>query len=168
MAWSAITTKVKDAVFGFQSYNIISDDLNYLKTQTEVLVAANGTTIKDNSVPEAGLKVSNTPTDGYVLVARSNATGNMTWENTPGGLKSLQRGTIAIAANAVSGNATISAVTMNKTFISHLGVSGVAYSYDQHCRLELTSTTNVLATFGGTGVPINSNATVGFEVVEFN
>ncbi len=37
-------------------------------------------TIANNVVDEANLKVSNAPTDGYVLVARSGNTGGMTWE----------------------------------------------------------------------------------------
>ena len=46
MAWIAIPHKSKDDAFGSQSFNIISDDINYLKTQSEVLVAAAGTTTK--------------------------------------------------------------------------------------------------------------------------
>ena len=36
-------------------------------------------TIADNVVDEANLKVSNTPTDGYVLTAQSGNTGGLTW-----------------------------------------------------------------------------------------
>ena len=49
----------------------------------EVTSTADGATvITDNVVDEANLKVSNTPTDGNVLVARSGNTGGMTWEAT--------------------------------------------------------------------------------------
>jgi len=41
-------------------------------------------TIADNVVDEANLKVSNAPTDGYVLVARSANTGGLTWESVSG------------------------------------------------------------------------------------
>jgi len=37
------------------------------------------TVIADNVVDEANLKVSNTPTDGYVLTAQSGNTGGLTW-----------------------------------------------------------------------------------------
>jgi hypothetical protein len=78
----------------------------------------------------------------------------------------VQRGTISIAAAAVSGNATISAVVMANSFVRHLSLSGLPQANDQGVRLELTSTTNVLATFGGTA-PTGGTATIGFEVVEF-
>jgi hypothetical protein len=39
----------------------------------------NGSYITDNTIDEANLKVSNTPTNGYVLTAQSAATGGLTW-----------------------------------------------------------------------------------------
>ena len=46
----------------------------------EVTSTADGATvISDNVVDEANLKVSNTPTDGYVLTAQSGNTGGLTW-----------------------------------------------------------------------------------------
>lgn len=46
----------------------------------EVTSAGDGaTTIADNVVDEANLKVSNTPTNGYVLTAQSGNTGGLTW-----------------------------------------------------------------------------------------
>jgi len=47
----------------------------------EVTSTGDGATvIADNVVDEANLKVSNAPTNGYVLTARSANTGGMTWE----------------------------------------------------------------------------------------
>ena len=43
------------------------------------------TVIADNIIDEANLKVSNSPTNGYVLTARSGNTGGMTWEEASGG-----------------------------------------------------------------------------------
>ena len=82
MAWIAIPHKSKDDAFGSQSFNIISDDINYLKTQSEVLVAAAGTTMKVDMVPEAALAVSNSAVEGGRLVARAAAGGGLTWEET--------------------------------------------------------------------------------------
>ena len=49
----------------------------------EVTSSGDGaTTIADNVVDEANLKISNAPTNGYVLTARSGNTGGLTWEAT--------------------------------------------------------------------------------------
>ena len=46
----------------------------------EVTSTADGATvIADNVVDEANLKISNTPTNGYVLTAQSGNTGGLTW-----------------------------------------------------------------------------------------
>ena len=39
----------------------------------------NGSYITDDTVDEANLKISNNPTNGYVLTAQSGASGGMTW-----------------------------------------------------------------------------------------
>ena len=51
----------------------------------EVTSSGNASTIADNMVDEANLKASNSPTNGYVLTARSGNTGGMTWEAAAGG-----------------------------------------------------------------------------------
>jgi hypothetical protein len=51
----------------------------------EVTSSGNATTIADNMVDEANLKVSNAPTNAYVLTARSGNTGGMTWEAASAG-----------------------------------------------------------------------------------
>jgi hypothetical protein len=69
----------------------------------EVTSTADGATvIADNIVDEANLKVSNAPTNGQVLVARSGNTGGMTWEASPA--PSFE---IFEHANALSANKTI-------------------------------------------------------------
>ena len=45
----------------------------------EVTGTAGSNTIADNVVDEANLKVSNSPTNGYVLTAQSGNTGGLTW-----------------------------------------------------------------------------------------
>ena len=51
----------------------------------EVTSTGDGATvIADNVVDEANLKVSNTPTNGYVLTAQSGNTGGLTWAESAG------------------------------------------------------------------------------------
>jgi hypothetical protein len=54
-------------------------------THTGEVTGSTSLTIAGNVVDEANLKVSNAPTDGYVLTARSAAVGDMTWEAASGG-----------------------------------------------------------------------------------
>jgi len=50
----------------------------------EVTSTADGATvIADNVVDEANLKISNTPTNGFVLTAQSGNTGGLTWATSP-------------------------------------------------------------------------------------
>ena len=51
----------------------------------EVTSSGNATTITDNTVDEANLKVSNSPTNGYMLTAQSGNTGGLTWAVAGGG-----------------------------------------------------------------------------------
>ena len=68
----------------------------------EVTSTADGATvIADNIVDEANLKVSNTPTNGYVLTAQSGNTGGLTWAAASGGgLSSDAQGNTVGGSNA--------------------------------------------------------------------
>lgn len=81
MAYVVLPIKAKNDAFGFQHANNIKTDLDYLKTQSEVLVAENGTAIKDAVVSAASLKASNTPIEGAVPVSRAAQTGGQSWES---------------------------------------------------------------------------------------
>jgi len=54
-------------------------------THTGEVTGSTALTIADNVVDEANLKVSNTPTNGYVLTAQSGNTGGLTWAAASGG-----------------------------------------------------------------------------------
>ena len=52
-------------------------------THSGEVTGATALTIADNIVDEANLKISNSPTNGYVLTAQSGNTGGMTWATAP-------------------------------------------------------------------------------------
>jgi len=56
----------------------------------EVTSVGNATTIAANIVDEANLKVSNAPTNGYMLTAQSGNTGGLTWASAGGGAHTEQ------------------------------------------------------------------------------
>lgn len=61
-----------------------ANDYSHPNHSGEVTSLSDGaTTISDNVVDEANLKVSNAPTDGYMLTAQSGATGGLTWAAAP-------------------------------------------------------------------------------------
>ena len=84
----------------------------------EVTSSADGATVvADNIIDEANLKVSNSPTNGYVLTAQSGNTGGLTWAAASGGASELNdlsdvitnsfgpfssEGTIGIGAGALA------------------------------------------------------------------
>jgi hypothetical protein len=54
-------------------------------THTGDVTGATALTIADNIIDEANLKVSNAPTNGYMLTAQSGNTGGLTWAAASGG-----------------------------------------------------------------------------------
>ena len=74
----------------------------------EVTSSADGATvIADNIVDEANLKVSNAPTNGYVLTAQSGNTGGLTWAEVGGGPSLGTDSIIRTNAQTISENITI-------------------------------------------------------------
>ena len=82
-------------------------------------------------------------------------------------IKSIQRGTIVIAAASASNTATIAAVATENTVVRWLGISydtdGAVDERSAWAYLSLTNATTVTATRGAT----TGAATVSYEVTEF-
>jgi len=74
-------------------------------THSGEVTGSGALTIADNIVDEANLKVSNSPSNGYVLTAQSGNTGGLTWQESAGGGKLLQSLFSTVAA--ASGTTTI-------------------------------------------------------------
>ena len=93
IADTAVTTAkiANDAVTADKLANSINTEItaNTAKTSnathTGEVTGGTALTIADNVVDEANLKVSNSPTNGYVLTAQSGDTGGLTWAAQSGG-----------------------------------------------------------------------------------
>jgi len=87
-----------------------------------------------------------------------------------GGIKSIQRGTIVIAAGVSSSQtATVTAVNVNKSMLNYLGVTGYysAANIDGigNVRISLTNSTTVTA--NAIAIPNVTAYTVSYELIEF-
>ena len=99
-AWGVMSDDDKTKLDGIATS---SNNYTHPNHSGEVTSTADGATvIADNIVDEANLKVSNAPTNGQVLVARSGASGGMTWEASPSPSYEIFE-----HANALSANKTI-------------------------------------------------------------
>ncbi len=93
IAADAVTTAkiADDAVTADKLANSINSEIaaNTAKvtnaTHSGEVTGATALTIADNVVDEANLKISNTPTNGYVLTAQSGNTGGLTWAEISSG-----------------------------------------------------------------------------------
>ena len=83
------------------------------------------------------------------------------------GIRSIQRGTISVAAGASSNTATVTSVNTAKSELKFLGQSpdaATAMYGKELLRIELTNATTVTATRGGS--PSRGNV-VSYELVEY-
>tara|TARA_R110002012_G_scaffold94704_2_gene229338 strand:+ start:7489 stop:8076 length:588 start_codon:yes stop_codon:yes gene_type:complete len=90
----------------------------------------NGSYIADDSIDEANLKVSNSPTNGYVLTAQSGASGGLTW--------ALDAATDSTKLPLAGGTLTGAVMTATDTDTSNTGSITLNFSTNQNFVLTLT------------------------------
>ena len=95
---------------------VVPTDTNTVYTHPnhsgEVTSTADGAqVVVDNIIDEANLKVSNAPTNGYVLTAQSGNTGGLTWAEAGGGPSLGTDSIIRTNAQTISENITIGSTT---------------------------------------------------------
>ena len=126
----------------------------------EVTSSADGATVvADNIIDEANLKVSNSPTNGYVLTAQSGNTGGLTWAAASGGASeindlsdgvtttnSVGLGSGALAA--ITGTPNVVAVGKDALKASTSGTNNVAVGKES--LKSLTTANNNVAVGHGT------------------
>ena len=90
----------------------------------------NGSYIANDSIDEANLKVSNSPTNGYVLTAQSGASGGLTW--------ALDAATDSTKLPLAGGTLTGAVMTATDTDTSNTGSITLNFSTNQNFVLTLT------------------------------
>jgi cytoskeletal protein CcmA (bactofilin family) len=102
----------------------------------EVTSTADGATVvADNVIDEANLKVSNSPSNGYVLTAQSGNTGGLTWAEAASGAP-------LYAANESSPNAQPSALGNNAIAIGNTTKAGTQASHANAIAIGGSDTTS--------------------------
>ena len=102
----------------------------------EVTSTADGATvIADNIVDEANLKVSNTPTNGYVLSAQSGNTGGLTWAEAGGGM-TTKISTTTISSNAYQVNFTLPTTGYTYLLVHFEGIKPTTDGTNYYIRLS--------------------------------
>lgn len=112
-------------------------------------------------------------TNGTTVTATRNDTAGgtsqsvvtcMVIEFKPGVIKSIQRGTITIAAASSTNTASVNAVNTAKSMLNFVGqTTSAVRTEDGYARLDLTNATTITATRSNT----NNAITIGYELVEF-
>jgi len=149
-----------------------TDDLDTITAGTSVAEGFLLTVMVENTARDVVLKdgTGNLSLGRDITLTGENQMALLVYDGTnwrvvtmAGGVKSIQRGTITVSG-ATTNTATITAVVVAKSLVSHLGQQCATNDAAQaNCHLDLTNTTTITATRGTT----SGAATVSFEVVEF-
>ena len=118
---SAITANTaKTGITSSQASAIIANTAKVTNaTHSGEVTGATALTIANNIVDEANLKVSNSPTNGYVLSAQSGNTGGLTWAEAGGGdFVKLATTTLGSNATTITFSASLITTTYDNYFIT--------------------------------------------------
>ena len=165
---SSAITSAKMASNSIATASVIDDAITYAKMQdtsaaNRVLGAASAGTvgevqvstdmIADAQVDESKLKISNTPTNGYMLTAQSGNTGGLTWAEAGGGAHVLLATTnVTSGVSQVDFTSGIDS-TYKNYMISFTDVHPATDSVTLRMRISISSTfkTDANYIFGGIG-----------------
>jgi hypothetical protein len=112
-AFNSITGYSAAGATGTTSTNVVFSTSPTLVTPA-LGTPSSGTLTSCVGLPEAGLAVSNAPTNGYMLTAQSGDAGGMTWAAAGGGALNL------IGTVVASNDATITVTGLDSTYDAYL------------------------------------------------
>ena len=114
-------------------------------THTGEVTGSGALTVADNIIDEANLKVSNSPTNGYMLTSQSGASGGLTWAEPSGGaMVLLQSVSVTSTVSVVNFNSVFSSTYTNYFFVFWNVLNGIN-NVPFHLRFKDTSNNSLTA-----------------------
>ena len=110
-------------------------------THSGEVTGATALTIANNIVDEANLKVSNSPTNGYVLSAQSGNTGGLTWVETSSGAMTLIKSVTAAGGAYVEFKNGASGVVIDSTYSTYkiIGFNITPQTDDRNIQIQFST-----------------------------
>jgi hypothetical protein len=124
----------------------------------EVTSTADGATvIADNIVDEANLKISNAPTNGYVLTAQSGNTGGLTWAEAASGADLYAANPVSATDPVAGGNNSFSIGSGSSTTgADGVAIGTLAKGLNSHAKTVAIGHTAQVNTANGVAIGVNT------------